>query len=435
MMTALQVLGRGGRLAAWRSAGCHSIRHQSRRCHSIRWIWLPLVLGLSLGSSAFAIVPQVKDDGKFFSAEAVEKANRVIGEIEHQFHRDLVIETFATVPADKADQVKGMDAKAREEFYHKWALERARSEQLNGVFVLITKEPKHIQAVVGDQTQRKAFTLHDRSRLVEGLTKAFKREAYDTGLLEAVDFVHKTMSENLGKKTSSTENLGTNLSSSHPKGIIATPTGHNQEINHNLNHNTPLVGGGGGHMSGLVWIVVIAIGLWIVFGILRGIGRAIGGGGARPMPPGGMPPGGMPMGGGGYGYGGYPGGGGGGGGGGFMSGLLGGMFGAAAGNWLYDSFRGGGFGGGGGGHSFDQSNTGSSTPADDGSGGVDSSYSDSGADYGDSSQADSSGGGDFGGGDDSGGGGDFGGGGGDFGGGGGDFGGGGGDFGGGGGDF
>jgi uncharacterized protein len=422
MMIALQVVGQRGRLAAWRSARSHL-----KLCHLTRWIWLPLVLGLSLGSSAFAIVPQVKDDGKFFSAEAVEKANRVIGEIEHQFHRDLVIETFATVPADKVDQVKGMDAKAREEFYHKWALERARSEQLNGVFVLITKEPKHIQAVVGDQTQRKAFTLHDRGRLVEGLTKAFKREAYDTGLLEAVDFVHKTMAENLGKKTSSTENLGTKTSSTHPGGIIATPLGHNQNINHNLNHNAPLAVGGGGGMGWLIWIVLIGIGLWIFFGILRGIGRAIGGGGARPMPPGGMP-----MGGGGYGYGGgYPGGGGGGGG--FMSGLLGGMFGAAAGNWLYDSFRGGGFGGGGGSRYFDGSNSGSSAPVDDGSGGVDTSYSDSGADYGDSSQADSSGGGDFGGGDDSGGGGDFGGGGGDFGGGGGDFGGGGGDFGGGGG--
>ena len=144
MMTALQLHGGGGRLAAWRPARFHSVRS-----HLARWVWLPIVLGLSMGSSAFAIVPQVKDDGKFFSAEAVEKANRVIGEIEHQFHRDLVIETFATVPTDKVEQVKGMDAKAREQFYHTWALERARSEQLNGVFVLITKEPKHIQAVSG----------------------------------------------------------------------------------------------------------------------------------------------------------------------------------------------------------------------------------------------------------------------------------------------
>ena len=255
-MTALQVLGRG-----WRPAALHSAA-----CHLTRWVWLPLVLGLSLGSSAFAIVPQVKDDGHFFSASAVEKANHVIGEIEHQFHRDLVIETFATVPADKVEQVKGMDAKAREQFYHTWALERAKSEQLNGVFVLITKEPKHIQAVVGDQTRRKAFPLHDRARLVEGLTKAFRREAYDEGLLEAVNFVHKTMAENLGS-----------TKTTHPGGIIATPLGHNP----NINHNAPFagVGGGGGGMGWLIWVVLIGLGLWIVFGILRGIGRAIGGGG------------------------------------------------------------------------------------------------------------------------------------------------------------
>ena len=217
-----------------------------------------------------------------------------------------------------------MDPRARGQFFHTWALERARKEAVNGVYVIITKEPPHIQALVGNETQRRAFTLHDRDRLADGLTAAFNRKDYDGGLLEAVGFVQKTMAENLGAKT-------------RPSGIIGAPLAHGD-----VNRIAPLGGGGmGGGMGWVIWLIVIVIGVWIFFALLRGIGRAFGGGGGMPrggMPGGGMPGGGMP-GGGGYGYGA-----GGGGGGGFMSGMLGGLFGAAAGNWLYDSFRGGGGG-------------------------------------------------------------------------------------------
>jgi hypothetical protein len=109
-----------------------------------------------------------------------------------------------------------------------------------------------------------------------------------------------------------------------------------------------------------------------------------------------------------------------------MSGLLGGMFGAAAGNWIYDSFfRGGHSSGWGGSQAYGDSPGSAPEPRD-------TDYTGTGGDFGDAGGG-GAGGGDFGGG--GGGGGDFGGGGGDFGGGGGDFGGGGGDFGGGGGDF
>ena len=43
-----------------------------------RWLWLPLVFSLWMSSSAHALAPQVKDGGGFFTAAAVEKANREI---------------------------------------------------------------------------------------------------------------------------------------------------------------------------------------------------------------------------------------------------------------------------------------------------------------------------------------------------------------------
>jgi uncharacterized membrane protein YgcG len=226
---------------------------------SARWLWLPLIFGLWMGPSAHAVAPEVKDGAGFFSATAIEKANREIGEIDRRFHRDLMIETFPSVPADKVEQVKQMDAKARTQFYHTWSLERARKEEVNGIYVLITKVPPHIQALVGNETQRRAFTLTDRNRLADGLTAAFKRKDYDGGLLEAVGLVQKTMAENLGAKTK-------------PGGIIPAPLAHPE-----INRNAPL--GGAGGMSWMIWLIVIVIGVWILMALLRGIGRAIGGGG------------------------------------------------------------------------------------------------------------------------------------------------------------
>ena len=64
-----------------------------------------------------AVPPIIKDDGKFFSAEAVKKANEEIRDITRKFGRDLLVETFATVPADQAERVKTINADERDRFF------------------------------------------------------------------------------------------------------------------------------------------------------------------------------------------------------------------------------------------------------------------------------------------------------------------------------
>ena len=338
--------------------------------------------------SAMAVAPVIKDEGKFFSEGAVDNANNKIREIHHDFGKDLLIETFASVPADLAKDVDLQDKEARSKFFEKWARERAREADANGISILICKSPAHIQVEVGNHTREKDFTLKDRDELAKILIEKFREKKYDEGLLEAVDFVAKRLKANgarAGVRAPEGSEWGRRAA-----GVPAVIPGANNQ--------------GGGIMSGLVGLLcvgaVVLLGLWVVVGLFR----AITGAGRGGYAPGGY-------GGGGPGGGGY---GGGGGGGGFMSSLMGGLFGAVAGNWMYNSFF------GGGGHSWG----GQSGSGDAGyTGGSDASQPDT--DY-------SGTGGDFGGDDGGGGGGDFGG---DSGGGGGDFGGGGGDFGGGGGDF
>src|SRR5579871_1932118 len=107
----------------------------------LRWTCIPtlLLFGL-LGSSALAaIVAEVRDEAGFFSADAVRRANEVIDDIHRDFKKDLLIETFKTVPADKAEEFKKLDKAGHAKFYNDWALQRARTAKVNGVYVLIVK--------------------------------------------------------------------------------------------------------------------------------------------------------------------------------------------------------------------------------------------------------------------------------------------------------
>jgi uncharacterized protein len=361
----------------------------------IRWVMLAVLVGgfLLTGNSVRA-ASDIKDEAGFFSADALKKAQAKLDEMDRKHQRHLMIRTFKAPPTGDA-RAESKDQDVRNQFFRGWADELANKANLNGVIILISRNPGHVEVRVGDATTSKLFTSADSKELAEELIRRFKNKEYDTGLVEAVNYVEGKYDQRDRAPARST---------THAPAVA---------------HGNP---GGGFNLGGLICIgLVIVAGIWILFSVIR----AITGAGRGPRGYAGGP--GM----------GYGGGYGGGGGGGFMSSLFGGLFGAAAGNWMYDRFFRGDYGhtgawgnSGAGGDYSAGGNTGLPDDQDYSAG--------AGGDF-DSSGDAGGGGGDFGGGggDFGGGGGDFGGGGGDFGGGGGgDFGGGGGgDFGGGGGDF
>lgn len=332
-----------------------------------RWALMSTVLAgwLCLAAPIDAAAPEVKDEGKFFSAEAIQKANRVIAEIKQNYRKDLIIETYQTVPDGQADKVRQMKSDARNQYFRSWTAERARAVKADGVFILICRDPSNLQVDGGKETARKHFTDANDRELAGILRKKFDVKKFDEGLLEAAEFVKDTMRSNV--KASAPVK-------SSPASTQQTANNHKEES-----------GWGGLICMGLL----IFGGIWLFIGLIRAFTGGMGGGG-------------------GYGGGGY------GGGGGFGSSLMGGLFGAMAGMWMYNSMFGGGSSWG---SQAQGSDGGTSAASDEGQGFGDG----SGGDFGDSG---GSSGGDWGGdsgggGGDSGGGGDWGGGGGDFGGGGG----------------
>jgi len=60
---------------------------------------LALASCFALASTAFS--RDVSDEAKFFSPEAIRKANTEIAQFKDKYHKDIVVETFQGIPDNK----------------------------------------------------------------------------------------------------------------------------------------------------------------------------------------------------------------------------------------------------------------------------------------------------------------------------------------------
>jgi uncharacterized protein len=346
---------------------------------SFLWLIAPLAMLLGVARAPAASFG-VRDNAHFFSADAIKQAEQSIQQIQQRHHKDLLVETFPAVPDDLRAR---LTQEGKEAFFSGWTNQRAIQQGVNGVYILIVKDPGHLEVWDGNRTQQHVFPESAAQQLRGQLLAAFRNKQYDQGLIQAARFVQDQMDANV------------------------PASGSGAAVN-------PQSGGGGaapgypsfpGRVNRPSWgvgsIACVVIGVILVILLVRGIfgrsGSSFGGGGY-------YPPGGYPQGGG-YPQAGYPPAGGysgGGGGSGFGRGFLGGLLGGALGGYAADRYMHPGQGQTGGGY------VPPATGGGDVGGGVDTGGTTAGGDFG-SSGGDfgSSGGGDFGGG----GGSDFGGGG------------------------
>src|SRR5438270_8221110 len=84
----------------------------------------------------------VKDSAGLFSQQAVDRARRDIEDIKRESKKDLVIETFENPPAK-------YQGKNPQDFQREWAETNFNDHRVDGVYVLISKKPRILQAAVG----------------------------------------------------------------------------------------------------------------------------------------------------------------------------------------------------------------------------------------------------------------------------------------------
>jgi uncharacterized membrane protein YgcG len=162
-----------------------------------RWLVLPafLVIFLALCRPAAAVFPPpVKDGAKMFTKEGLEKADKMIKEIYRKFKKDVVVETYAEVPADLA---KKLEDKGEKAFFAEWASQRAKELGVNGIYLLVSKKPRYLYIEIDGATRKKAFTSADRKTMEKKLFAAFKEMKFDQGLSDALESVEASLKKNL----------------------------------------------------------------------------------------------------------------------------------------------------------------------------------------------------------------------------------------------
>ncbi len=284
----------------------------------IHWRFAACLLLMGLTSNLMATAAMesnhVMDQGSFFSSEAIQKANEQIDRFMTN-GRQIIIETFPSIPDNRKASFKEDN---KEPFFKEWAMERMQERQVNGVYVLICKEPSFLEVGVSSSVFPRLFNANNRELLTKELIALFKQKKYDEGLLMITQSVPRMMRENarggvrVGMvRIEAPPEFERKLASGEIKAPNAEPE----------------------QGFSILWIVAGVLGIWILFGLIRallrpatppqqasgamameGAGSDQAGGYARPTPL--------------YGRGG----------GGFFNTFLGGMFGAAAGHYIYDSF-------------------------------------------------------------------------------------------------
>lgn len=163
-------------------------------CQRLAVVSLGLIALLALtAGTARAVAPEVKDEAKFFKPETVKKANDEIRAIMRKYEKDVLIETFPSVPESQLEKVKAMSAEERAQFFHTWAVERMDARVVNGVYILVCKEPPRVQVEVSAKA-RNVFDKKTMDKLSEILVSRFQKKEFDEGILAAIQFVRDKLS-------------------------------------------------------------------------------------------------------------------------------------------------------------------------------------------------------------------------------------------------
>jgi len=134
----------------------------------------------------------VSDGGEFFSADAIQRALRINQRINEFFGKEVVVEAFDHLPIDKMVEFEAKKP-TKEKFFDDWANELGRKRHVNGVIILLVRNPGHLQISVGQDTRRKLFTVKDRDALVKLMLEHMRAQRFDQALVQGMQFVLERM--------------------------------------------------------------------------------------------------------------------------------------------------------------------------------------------------------------------------------------------------
>jgi uncharacterized membrane protein YgcG len=130
---------------------------------------------------------EVKDYAGLFSAAAVQKAIAVLQGLPRQPGKDVALETFAAPP--QPQKLEGMSPAQRNKYFKDWTENRATRSNLEGVLVLICKQPGHFHIDVRGKPAQQLLARADVEKLDRELASRLGAREFDRGLLDTVELL------------------------------------------------------------------------------------------------------------------------------------------------------------------------------------------------------------------------------------------------------
>jgi uncharacterized membrane protein YgcG len=121
----------------------------------------------------------------FANSVSVEEMNRRVDDIHRRYGVDVLVETVATTPADRAAERKQLGQVG---FFDLWAEERALAADVEGVYILICTNPRHVEVYIRGDIAGKALDNRAREQLRKMLAHGIAKPKYDV-CLDGLTFV------------------------------------------------------------------------------------------------------------------------------------------------------------------------------------------------------------------------------------------------------
>src|SRR5262245_15498381 len=156
---------------------------------------LAVLAGLATAGPAFARVFPVRDQAELIKDKAVlEKINATIREIDQRFSKEVLIETFTSVPAADAARVKSMSKDTRKQYFFDRARSLAKNNKVNGFYIFANKSPVTSLEVLEDNKTDRALPIESKVR--DAILEHFKKDDFEGGFLKGVTIIRDELAAN-----------------------------------------------------------------------------------------------------------------------------------------------------------------------------------------------------------------------------------------------
>jgi hypothetical protein len=169
------------------------MKARNARILSILLLW---AVGLVCPAPVRAETPAPRDEGEFFNEDTLKTAAERVKQLEEKYGVPVVIETYKAIPEERAKGVDLLDVQAREKFFGDWAQDLLQQAKLDGVGVLICKQPARLHIALGEKTRQTTVTARDRRGLVSMLAVRIGQRRNDDGLLQVLDNLEQIVQAN-----------------------------------------------------------------------------------------------------------------------------------------------------------------------------------------------------------------------------------------------